>query len=92
VATGLSLVGILAYLAFRFEFSFGVGAVVATIHDLLITLAFLALFRYDMTLNVVAAILTIEYEVQNVYRRIAHVDDAGRSLFDAHSADSDPES
>src|SRR5262249_3352234 len=46
-ATVLSLVGILAYLAFRFQFSFGVGAVVATIHDLLITLAFLAFFRYD---------------------------------------------
>ena len=59
LATGLSLVGILAYLAFRFQFSFGVGAVVATIHDLLITLALLALFRYDMTLNVVAAILTM---------------------------------
>src|SRR5215470_7611733 len=58
-ATVLSLVGILAYLAFRFQFSFGVGAVVATIHDLLITLAFLAFFRYDMTLNVIAAILTI---------------------------------
>ena len=55
----LSLVGILAYLAFRFQFSFGVGAVVATIHDLLITLAFLAFFRYDMTLNVIAAILTM---------------------------------
>jgi preprotein translocase subunit SecF len=59
LATALSLVGILAYLAFRFQFSFGVGAVVATIHDLLITLAFLAFFRYDMTLNVVAAILTM---------------------------------
>ena len=47
------------YLAFRFQFSFGVGAVVATIHDLLITLAFLAFFRYDMTLNVIAAILTM---------------------------------
>ncbi len=58
-ATGLSLVGILAYLAFRFQFSFGVGAVVATIHDLLITFAFLAFFRYDMTLNVIAAILTM---------------------------------
>jgi preprotein translocase subunit SecF len=59
LATGLSLIGILAYLAFRFQFSFGVGAVVATIHDLLITLAFLAFFRYDMTLNVIAAILTM---------------------------------
>jgi len=58
-ATVLSLVGILAYLAFRFQFSFGVGAVVATIHDLLITLSFLAFFRYDMTLNVIAAILTM---------------------------------
>jgi preprotein translocase subunit SecF len=58
-ATVLSLVGILAYIAFRFQFSFGVGAVVATIHDLLITLAFLAFFRYDMTLNVIAALLTM---------------------------------
>ena len=59
LATVLSLVGILVYLAFRFQFSFGVGAVVATIHDLLITLAFLAFFRYDLSLNVIAAILTM---------------------------------
>ncbi len=58
-ATALSLIAILAYLAFRFQFSFGVGAVVATIHDLLVTLAFLAFFRYDMSLNVIAAILTM---------------------------------
>ena len=58
-ATVLSLIGILMYLAFRFQFSFGVGAVVATMHDLLITLAFLAFFRYDMSLNVIAAILTM---------------------------------
>jgi preprotein translocase subunit SecF len=58
-AVVLSLVGLLIYLGARFQLSFGVGAVVATIHDLLITLAFLAFFRYDMSLNVVAAILTI---------------------------------
>ena len=58
-ATVLSLGGILLYLAFRFQFSFGVGAVVATIHDLLITIAFLAFFQYDLTLNVIAAILTM---------------------------------
>jgi preprotein translocase subunit SecF len=58
-ATALSLIGILAYLAFRFQFSFGVGAVVATIHDLLITFAFLAFFQYDLTLNVIAALLTM---------------------------------
>ena len=55
----LSLIGILAYIAFRFEFAFAVGAVVATIHDILVTLAFLAFFRYDITLNVIAAILTV---------------------------------
>jgi preprotein translocase subunit SecF len=59
LATVFSLIGILGYLAFRFQFSFGVGAVVATIHDLLITMAFLAFFRYDMSLNVIAAILTM---------------------------------
>lgn len=58
-ASVLSLVGILAYIAFRFQFSFAVGAVVATIHDLLVTLAFLAFFGYDLTLNVIAALLTI---------------------------------
>ena len=55
----LSLAGILLYIAFRFQFSFAVGAVVATVHDLLVTLAFLAFFRYDLSLNVIAAILTV---------------------------------
>ena len=59
LATVLSLVGILAYIAFRYQLSFAVGAVVATIHDLLVTLAFLAFFQYDLTLNVIAAILTV---------------------------------
>lgn len=59
LATVLALAGILAYIAFRFQFSFALGAVVATIHDLLITLAFLAFFRYELSLNVIAAILTI---------------------------------
>ncbi|MCM3880686.1 MAG: protein translocase subunit SecF [Vicinamibacterales bacterium] len=58
-ATVLSLIGLLFYIGLRFQFSFGVGAVVATVHDLLITIAFLAFFRYDMSLNVIAAILTI---------------------------------
>jgi preprotein translocase subunit SecF len=58
-ATVLSLAGILAYISFRFQLSFAMGAVVATIHDLLITFAFLALFGYDLTLNVIAALLTI---------------------------------
>jgi preprotein translocase subunit SecF len=58
-ATVLSLVGILGYIAFRYQLSFAVGAVVATVHDLLVTLAFLAFFQYDLSLNVIAAILTV---------------------------------
>ena len=59
MATVLAMAGILAYIALRFQFSFAVGAVIATLHDLLVCLAFLAFFRYDMTLNVVAGLLTI---------------------------------
>jgi preprotein translocase subunit SecF len=55
----LSLVGILGYIAFRFEFSFAAGAVIATLHDVLVTFAFLAFFRYDLSLNVIAALLTV---------------------------------
>src|SRR5262245_1768066 len=59
LATVLALAGILAYIAFRFQLSFAVGAIVATLHDLLVCLAFLAFFKYDMTLNVIAGLLTI---------------------------------
>jgi preprotein translocase subunit SecF len=58
-ATALALAGILVYISLRFQFSFAVGAIVATIHDLLVMMAFLAFFRYDLSLNVVAAVLTI---------------------------------
>ena len=58
-ATITALGGILAYIAFRFRFSFAVGAVAATFHDILITVVFLTWFGYDLSLNVVAAILTI---------------------------------
>lgn len=58
-ATVLAMGGILVYIGLRFQFSFALGAVVATLHDLLVCLAFLAFFRYDMTLNVIAGILTI---------------------------------
>ena len=59
LATVLALAGIMAYIALRFQLSFAVGAVVATLHDLLVCIAFLAFFRYDMTLNVIAGLLTI---------------------------------
>lgn len=49
----------LTYLAMRFELRFGLAAVVATAHDIIITLGFLALFRVEIALPTVAAILTI---------------------------------
>jgi preprotein translocase subunit SecF len=58
-ATVLALAGILAYIAVRFQLSFAVGAVAATLHDLFVCLAFLSFFKYDITLNVIAGLLTI---------------------------------
>ena len=49
----------LMYIAMRFELRFGLAAVIATAHDILITLGFLALFRVEIALPTVAAILTI---------------------------------
>jgi preprotein translocase subunit SecF len=55
----LSFVAVLAYLAVRFEWRFGVAAVIATAHDLLATIAFIALMRIEVSLFVVAALLSI---------------------------------
>jgi len=54
-----SFVITLIYLAIRFETRFGTAAVIATAHDILITLGFLALFRMEISLTTVAAVLTI---------------------------------
>jgi preprotein translocase SecF subunit len=59
LAVLFSFVLTLTYLAMRFELRFGVAAVIATAHDILVTLGFLALFRVEFALPTVAAILTI---------------------------------
>jgi preprotein translocase subunit SecF len=58
-ATLASLFAITVYIAFRFRFTFAVGALAAVFHDILVTLAFLTMFGYELSLNVVAAILAI---------------------------------
>ncbi len=55
----LSFVAVLAYLAYRFEWRFGVAAVVATAHDVIAAIAFIALARLEVSLFVVAGLLTI---------------------------------
>ncbi|MFO7588666.1 MAG: protein translocase subunit SecF [Gemmatimonadota bacterium] len=59
IAILMSLALTLVYLAFRFEWRFGVAAVVATAHDLLLTLGFLSVVDLEVTLATVAAVLTI---------------------------------
>ncbi|MGV3757226.1 MAG: protein translocase subunit SecD [Verrucomicrobiota bacterium] len=59
VAVLLSLLGILVYVAFRYEFSFALGAVVAVIHDVFMTLGWFFLTDRELSATMVAAILTI---------------------------------
>jgi preprotein translocase SecF subunit len=59
LAIFLSFFAVLAYLAYRFEWRFGLAAVVATAHDVLMTVAFLAVMRLEVSLVVVAAFLTM---------------------------------
>jgi preprotein translocase subunit SecF len=58
-ATVLSMAGIAVWMAFRFRVSFALGSIAATLHDVLVTLSFLAFFQYEMSLNVIAAMLTM---------------------------------
>ena len=59
IASLLSLFGILVYVAFRYEFSFAVGAVLAVIHDVLMTIGIYCLSGREFNATTVAAILTI---------------------------------
>ncbi len=55
----ISMVFIILYIWYRFQFKWGVAAVAAIVHDTLITLGFLALVRMDVSLTIIAALLTI---------------------------------
>jgi len=59
LATLYALVGMLVYIAFRFEWVYGAAAVIAVFHDVLITLGFFSLFHYEISLTVIAALLTL---------------------------------
>jgi SecD/SecF fusion protein len=59
IASFLALFGILVYVAFRYEFSFAVGAVVAILHDLLMTFGVFSLAGLELSAPIVAAFLTI---------------------------------
>ena len=54
-----SLIAVLVYLWFRFEWQFALGAVIATMHDLLLTIGFFAITRIEFNMTSIAAVLTI---------------------------------
>jgi preprotein translocase subunit SecF len=58
-STLTAIAGIMLYIGFRFRFTFAIGAIVATLHDVLVVLVFLNWFNYELSLNIVAALLTM---------------------------------
>jgi len=59
LALALVSIGIVAYLALRFEWKFGVSAIIANLHDVVIILGFFAFFQWEFSLPVLAAILAV---------------------------------
>lgn len=59
MAIVISLVAILIYIAFRFEWRFAIAAIISEIHDVVITLGAICLFKIDVNLDTLAAILTV---------------------------------
>jgi preprotein translocase SecF subunit len=74
IALGLGIFGILIFVTLRFELSFAVGAIVALLHDVLMTVGVFALLGRELTLTMVGAVLTIAgYSINDtivVYDRI----------------------
>lgn len=59
MALGMVIIGIVIYLAFRFEWKFAVAAIIANLHDVIIILGFFAFFQWEFSLTVLAAVLAI---------------------------------
>ena len=58
-ALGMVIVGIMIYLAFRFEWKYAVAAIIANLHDIVIILGFFAFFQWEFSLSVLAAVLAV---------------------------------
>jgi len=59
IAIGLSIVAMLFYIWIRFEWQFSLGAILALLHDVIITLGVFSFFNFEINLSIVAAVLTI---------------------------------
>ncbi|CRZ19996.1 protein translocase subunit SecF [Kingella kingae] len=59
IALGMVIIGIIAYLAMRFEWRFAVSAIIANLHDIVIILGCFAFFRWEFSLTVLAGVLAV---------------------------------
>lgn len=59
IVTLLALVGVLLYIGFRFEWTYGAAAVITVFHDVLVTVGFFSVFQWEVSLTVIAALLTL---------------------------------
>jgi protein-export membrane protein SecF len=59
IALGLGIIGIFIYVTARFEFAFALGAIIALLHDVILTIGAFALFGRELSLIIVGAVLTI---------------------------------
>jgi len=59
IGLGLAVIGILVYLWFRFEWQFALGAMIANVHDIVLTIGFMSVTQIDFDLTSIAALLTI---------------------------------
>jgi preprotein translocase subunit SecF len=59
LALGVTVLGIMLYLAFRFEWKFAVAGIIANLHDVIIILGFFAFFQWEFSLSVLAAVLAV---------------------------------
>ncbi|MGE5385596.1 MAG: protein translocase subunit SecF [Betaproteobacteria bacterium] len=84
MALFLVVVGIVIYLAFRFEWRFSVSAIIANLHDVVIILGFFAFFQWEFSLSVLAAVLAVlGYSVNEsvvVFDRVRETFKRGRGM------------
>ncbi len=59
IATLLGMVGILLFISYRYDWTYAAGAIIAVLHDVLVTLAFFTMFQWEISLTVLAALLTL---------------------------------
>ncbi len=80
-AVVFTLLGILIYVALRFKFAFGIGAILALIHDVVITLGFYSIFGIEMNIAAIAAVLTlVGYSVNDTIIVFDRIREFGRKF------------